>query len=69
MLKALILGAQGVLLGRPVAWGLAAYGADGVFWVIDRIQNELGRSAVMVGAETVADLTRDHLRIHSRATE
>ena len=69
VLKALILGAQGVLLGRPVAWGLAAYGADGVFWVIDRVQNELARSSVMVGAETVADLTRDHLSIHSRATE
>ena len=30
ILKALILGAQAVIVARPVMWGLAAYGADGV---------------------------------------
>ena len=30
VLKALALGAQAVLLGRPTLWGLAAYGAEGV---------------------------------------
>ena len=30
IMKALALGARAVLVGRPVLWGLAAYGADGV---------------------------------------
>ena len=29
ILKALALGARAVLVGRPVMWGLAAYGAEG----------------------------------------
>jgi isopentenyl diphosphate isomerase/L-lactate dehydrogenase-like FMN-dependent dehydrogenase len=68
VLKALILGARGVLIGRPIAWGLAAYGADGVAAVLRLIQTELGRSMAMLGTPTLADLTRDHLRRHSRAT-
>jgi isopentenyl diphosphate isomerase/L-lactate dehydrogenase-like FMN-dependent dehydrogenase len=68
VLKALILGARGVLIGRPVAWGLATYGADGVATVLKLIQNELGRSLSMLGTPTLADLTRNHIRVHSRAT-
>jgi len=68
VLKALILGARGVLIGRPIAWGLSTYGADGVATVLRLMQNELGRSMAMLGTPTLADLTRNHLRVHSRAT-
>jgi isopentenyl diphosphate isomerase/L-lactate dehydrogenase-like FMN-dependent dehydrogenase len=68
VLKALILGARGVLVGRPIAWGLSTYGADGVAAVLRLMQNELGRSMAMLGTPTLADLTRNHLRVHSRAT-
>ena len=36
VLKAIALGANAVLLGRPAVWGLAAYGAEGV-QAVDRV--------------------------------
>jgi 4-hydroxymandelate oxidase len=68
VLKALILGADAVLLGRPVAWALAAYGADGVQSMLEKIQEELARDFAMVGASTPDRLTRSLVRIHTRAT-
>lgn len=69
VLKALILGARGVLVARPVAWGLATYGSEGVATVLRLIQNEMARSMAMLGAPTLADLSLNHIRRHSRATE
>jgi 4-hydroxymandelate oxidase len=68
VLKALILGADGVMLARPAAWGLAAYGASGVQHALRLIQNELARSMGMLGAPTPAHLTRNHVRQHKRVT-
>jgi isopentenyl diphosphate isomerase/L-lactate dehydrogenase-like FMN-dependent dehydrogenase len=64
ILKALILGAQAVLLCRPVLWGLAAYGAKGVQTVMEMAQTELARNMVMVGAPNVKALSRSMIRIH-----
>lgn len=68
VLKALILGADAVLIGRPVVWGLAAYGADGVQWVLEKMQEELARGFAMIGVANPSGLTRDHIRIHTAAT-
>ncbi len=40
-LKALALGASAVGIGRPYAWGLAAFGQDGVERVLDILNLEL----------------------------
>jgi len=66
ILKALVLGAQGVLLARPVMWGLAAYGAEGVQSVIELLQSDLARHMGAVGASNLKSLTRNHIRIHRR---
>ena len=66
VLKALILGAKAVLLGRPPLWGLAAYGADGVQAVMELMQSELARNLAMVSATTPKELTRSMIKIHSR---
>jgi 4-hydroxymandelate oxidase len=63
--KALALGARGVLIGRPIMWGLAAYGADGVQSVIALLQNELARTMASLGASTLKQLTPGMIRIHS----
>ncbi|PON43581.1 Alpha-hydroxy acid dehydrogenase, FMN-dependent [Parasponia andersonii] len=39
--EALALGAQAVLVGRPVLYGLAAMGENGVTSVIEMLKNEL----------------------------
>ena len=64
--KALALGAQGVLVSRPVMWGLAAYGADGVQAVVELLQTDLGRNMGALGAANVKALTRSLLRMHRR---
>src|SRR5262245_58556500 len=67
ILKALAFGAQAVLVGRPVMWGLAAYGADGVRGVIEMLQTELARFMAMCGRSRVDMLGRDVLRVHAAA--
>jgi len=64
--KALAFGAQGVLLARPVMWGLAAYGADGVRTVLALLQNDLARNLGALGAVNLKALTRAMVRVHKR---
>ena len=56
---ALALGARAVFLGRPVLWGLAASGADGVQRVIEDLTDDLRREMALLGAASLADLGRD----------
>jgi isopentenyl diphosphate isomerase/L-lactate dehydrogenase-like FMN-dependent dehydrogenase len=66
ILKALALGARAVLVGRPVLWGLAAYGARGVQQVMEQLQTELARDMAMCGITRCDEASRQHVRIHSR---
>ena len=59
ILKALALGARGVLIGRPVIWGLAVNGAEGVRDVLDHLRVELTRAMQLCGAANLAQLTLD----------
>lgn len=68
VLKALIMGADGVLMGRPAAWALAAYGSDGVRWLLELVHEELARNFGMLGVSRPDQLTRDHIRIHRWST-
>lgn len=64
ILKALILGAQAVLVTRPALWGLAGYGADGVQAALEILQTELARNMIMIGAPTPKALSRSMIRMH-----
>ncbi len=66
ILKALILGAHAVVIARPVIWGLAAYGADGVQGVIEMLQSDLGRHMGALGTPNLKSLNRNLVRIHRR---
>lgn len=59
VLKAVALGARAVLVGRPILWGLATGGPDGVTAVLDHLREELVRAMTLCGASTVDDLDRD----------
>ena len=65
IMKALALGARAVLVGRPVMWGLAAYGADGVQAVVEMLQTELGRVMGCCGTPNLAAITRAHVKVHA----
>lgn len=64
ILKALAFGAQGVLVGRPVMWGLSAYGDAGVQGVVEMLQTELGRYMGMCGKSNLKALGRDLVKVH-----
>jgi 4-hydroxymandelate oxidase len=54
VLRALALGATGVLLGRPVLWGLGAGGRHGVAKVLDLLRDELDTALRLAGCPDVA---------------
>jgi isopentenyl diphosphate isomerase/L-lactate dehydrogenase-like FMN-dependent dehydrogenase len=59
VLKALALGAQAVLLGRPILWGLASAGQAGVTRVLELLRAELDLALALAGCPTLADIRRD----------
>ncbi len=56
--KALALGAQAALVGRPSLWALATGGADGVAAMLGWFESELRRTMALCGAATVDGLGR-----------
>jgi len=64
ILKALALGASGVLLGRAALWGLAAYGAEGVQRSIELLQTELARDMAMCGRPTLKSIDATVVKVH-----
>lgn len=63
--KALGLGATAVGIGRPQAWGLAAFGQPGVEAVIDIYDRELASIMRQAGTPTIASITNAAV-VHSR---
>jgi 4-hydroxymandelate oxidase len=59
VIKALALGACAVLLGRPVLWGLAAAGQQGVLDVLGLLQREIDLAQALCGCASLADIGRD----------
>ena len=57
-LVALALGASAVLVGRPVVWGLAAGGAEGVTESLAALRDDLAHVMALVGSARLADLDR-----------
>jgi 4-hydroxymandelate oxidase len=58
-LKALALGARAVLVGRPVLWGLAVGGAEGVARVLTSLRDELVMAMTLAGCPDLAAATAD----------
>ncbi len=58
VLRALALGASAVLVGRPVLWGLAAGGEQGVTAVLDVLRDEFETALRLAGCPDVASARR-----------
>jgi 4-hydroxymandelate oxidase len=63
VIKALALGAQAVMLGRPPLWGLAVGGRDGVRQVLEIVRYELDAALALCGCDSVGKIPRDIVRI------
>jgi isopentenyl diphosphate isomerase/L-lactate dehydrogenase-like FMN-dependent dehydrogenase len=59
---ALALGADGILIGRPALWGLAAAGGEGVARVIEMLREELALALALCGCTGPSQLTKAHVR-------
>jgi len=66
VIKALALGAQGVLLGRPYVYGLALAGEDGVEAVVRSLLCDLEATLGLMGCRSVADVQGKADRILKR---
>ncbi len=61
--RALALGAAAVLVGRPVAWGLAVAGADGVAQVLGALREDLETTLSLLGCASPASVGPQHIRL------
>jgi isopentenyl diphosphate isomerase/L-lactate dehydrogenase-like FMN-dependent dehydrogenase len=61
VVKALCLGADACLIGRPALYGLAVGGESGVAHVLGILREEIDRTLALMGCSDVADLGRDWL--------
>ncbi|HJP73052.1 MAG TPA: alpha-hydroxy acid oxidase [Pseudonocardiaceae bacterium] len=62
VIKALALGADAVGVGRPVIWGLAVDGENGVRGVLELLRAEFDHALALCGAASLADLNPDLIR-------
>ena len=62
VLKALALGARAVLVGRPVVWGLAVDGEQGVRGVLELLRAEIALGLTHLGCRSPAEVTRAHVK-------
>jgi isopentenyl diphosphate isomerase/L-lactate dehydrogenase-like FMN-dependent dehydrogenase len=63
ILKALALGAQAVLVGRPSLWGLAVNGAEGVSHVLEILRAELELAMALSGHPTLDSIDRSLVKV------
>jgi len=56
--KALALGAKAVFIGRPILWGLAYNGKEGVKQVLGIMRNEFERCMTLSGCRNVQEIDR-----------
>ena len=62
VVKALALGADACMVGRPYLWGLAAGGTAGVRLAATILLAEIERTMALIGAASIADLGPESLR-------
>jgi (S)-mandelate dehydrogenase len=61
IVKAIALGAQGVLIGRSTLYGVCAGGEPGALRALEILRDEFTRTMQLCGARTVAEITPDLL--------
>lgn len=61
--KMLALGADGVLIGRPVVIGAFGNYSDGVSTVINQMKNQLLQTMILTGAKSLKDINRSMIEV------
>jgi len=63
ILKAVALGAKAVLIGRPILWGLAVDGEQGVRNVLEILRKEFRLAMMLCGCQTIDDIRKNNLLV------
>ena len=66
IVKALCLGAKGVLIGRAYAYGLAAGGGPGVARTIEILRTDLERTMKLLGCKSMKSLDHSFVKMPSK---
>lgn len=61
IVKALALGAAGVMIGRATLYGLGAAGEAGAFRALQLLSAEIDRTLAVLGCATLEQISRDHV--------
>ena len=64
--KALALGADLVLVGRPVLWGMSYDGQDGVELVANILEREFARTMALSGTPDIQTINSGYLGVRKR---
>lgn len=67
VLKAIALGARMTLIGRPILYGAAVAGQQGIARVIDIFRSEIDRNLALLGCTDINALSRDQLAFRQAA--
>ncbi|MGI6450683.1 MAG: alpha-hydroxy-acid oxidizing protein [Desulfitobacteriia bacterium] len=62
ILKMLALGADAVLIGRPLLIGAAGGGAEGVAFILKKLINELRIAMILTGCSSLSEISNEVLR-------
>ncbi|KAM9392017.1 2-Hydroxyacid oxidase 1 [Pholidichthys leucotaenia] len=62
VLKALALGAKAVFIGRPVLWGLACQGEQGVIELLELLKEELRLAMALSGCRSISEVNKSLVR-------
>ena len=57
VVKALALGARGVLIGRPWVFAMAACGEDGIVKLLELIRQEIATAMALMGVTSMIEIT------------
>jgi L-lactate dehydrogenase (cytochrome)/(S)-mandelate dehydrogenase len=66
IVTSLALGARAVLVGRPILYGLALDGEEGVRKVLDILRVEVENALALLGCRSPGDVTRSHVKGETR---
>lgn len=59
VLKAIALGATAVAIGRPMLWGLAVAGQQGVAQILTILKEELANGMTLCGCSNIQEITKE----------
>ena len=59
IVKAIALGADACMIGRPFLYGLGAAGEKGVEWVLNFLKDGMHQTMALLGAKSLTDLNPD----------